>query len=230
MNIQILMLSVALSVSMGAKAANYYLDPAGSDTNPGTQAQPWQTIAKANNTLVAGDTVFLRAGTYTDQIRPVNNGTSDSARISYVAFGNGNVIIDNFGDQSSGSNYTVGGIALGGKSYVTVNGVNQYIRLNKSGCYNALANFTGANRTVINSVYLDGSNNTCGNMVFTAGYLYGTNIGSTQYNVLSNSYIRGISATANPRTREPKTILASQVMPITIYSMGIQSSLPRMLI
>lgn len=141
-------------------------------------------------------------GTYTDQIRPVNNGTSETARIKYVASGTGNVIIDNFGDTSSGASYTVGGIALGGKNYITVDGVNQRIRLSKSGCYNALGNITGANRVVINSVYFDGSNNTCNNMVFIAGYLYGSNVGATQYNVLSNSYFRGISATFNPRTED----------------------------
>lgn len=39
-------------------------------------------------------------------------------------------------------------------------------------------------------------------MVFIAGYLYGSNVGQTQYNVLSNSYLRGISATFNPRTED----------------------------
>lgn len=80
MNVQSIALTIALSISVCANAVDRYVSPTGSDTNPGTQAQPWQTIAKANNTLVAGDTVFILPGTYTDQIRPVNNGTSETAR------------------------------------------------------------------------------------------------------------------------------------------------------
>ena len=49
-------------------SAEYYIDqnnPSASDQNPGTISQPWRTITKANQTLVAGDTVYIRAGTYT---------------------------------------------------------------------------------------------------------------------------------------------------------------------
>lgn len=45
-------------------AKTYYVSPDGSDTNPGTQAQPWQTIQKAVKTVVAGDTVLVRGGEY----------------------------------------------------------------------------------------------------------------------------------------------------------------------
>ena len=37
---------------------------------------PWQSIGKANSTLVAGDTVYIRTGTYTETISPTNDGTS----------------------------------------------------------------------------------------------------------------------------------------------------------
>jgi Right handed beta helix region len=51
----------------GANAATgtvYYLSPAGSDSNPGTAAAPWQTLGKAFATLHAGDTALLASGTY----------------------------------------------------------------------------------------------------------------------------------------------------------------------
>ena len=41
----------------------YYVSPTGSDANPGTLAQPWQSLAKAN-TLQPGEILYLRAGTY----------------------------------------------------------------------------------------------------------------------------------------------------------------------
>jgi hypothetical protein len=39
-----------------------------SDNNPGTAAQPWKTIAKAAATVVAGDSVIVKAGTYNERI------------------------------------------------------------------------------------------------------------------------------------------------------------------
>jgi len=45
-------------------AATYYVSPSGADTNPGSFAQPWLNPQKAFNTLIAGDTVYFRGGTY----------------------------------------------------------------------------------------------------------------------------------------------------------------------
>jgi parallel beta-helix repeat protein len=45
-------------------AATYYVSTSGSDTNSGTQAQPWLTIQKAVKTVVAGDTIYVRGGQY----------------------------------------------------------------------------------------------------------------------------------------------------------------------
>jgi parallel beta-helix repeat protein len=42
----------------------YSVSTTGSDANPGTLARPWRTIAKAMATLTAGQTAFVRAGTY----------------------------------------------------------------------------------------------------------------------------------------------------------------------
>jgi hypothetical protein len=41
-----------------------YIAPNGNNANPGTEAEPWQTITKANQTLAAGDPVYIKAGTY----------------------------------------------------------------------------------------------------------------------------------------------------------------------
>ncbi len=52
------------------QGAVYYLSPTGSDSNTGTIESPWWTIDKAWTVIVAGDTIYLRGGTYiyTDQI------------------------------------------------------------------------------------------------------------------------------------------------------------------
>ncbi len=56
-------MSVALAVAATwfltttAFSATYHVSLSGNDTQAGTLSQPWRTIAKANNTLRAGDTV-----------------------------------------------------------------------------------------------------------------------------------------------------------------------------
>src|SRR5262245_19520342 len=86
------------------RAATYYVDathPAASDTNPGTEALPWRTLQRATypagTGIVAGDTVYVKNGTYTASgdscgsmgsipgFYPVNSGTA-SAPIAYRAY------------------------------------------------------------------------------------------------------------------------------------------------
>lgn len=60
-----------------AAGATYYVSPAGSDSNPGTEAAPWQTLTKAASSLQAGDTAIFEDGVYesSQTIRFANNGT-----------------------------------------------------------------------------------------------------------------------------------------------------------
>ena len=45
--------------------ATYYVATTGNDSNPGTEAEPFLTLQRANNALSAGDTVIVEDGTYT---------------------------------------------------------------------------------------------------------------------------------------------------------------------
>jgi len=58
------------------QGTTYYVAPDGDDSNPGTEAEPWQTIQKAADTLLAGDTVYIRAGTYSERVAPLNSGSA----------------------------------------------------------------------------------------------------------------------------------------------------------
>jgi len=49
---------------MTANASTYYMSPTGSNTNAGTFASPWANFEKVNSVVVAGDTVWVRGGTY----------------------------------------------------------------------------------------------------------------------------------------------------------------------
>ena len=47
-----------------SQAAEYYVSPSGSDSNPGTIAATLRYVAKGGQRAGAGDTVWLRGGTY----------------------------------------------------------------------------------------------------------------------------------------------------------------------
>jgi hypothetical protein len=59
-----LILLTALVAARSARAADYYVATTGSDSNAGTMASPFATLQKGVNTAVAGDTVYIRGGTY----------------------------------------------------------------------------------------------------------------------------------------------------------------------
>jgi hypothetical protein len=63
----------------------FYVSPAGSDTNPGTESQPWRTIQHAAETLQAGETVLIRAGEYSEWVRPQQSG-AEGKPITYAAY------------------------------------------------------------------------------------------------------------------------------------------------
>jgi len=115
-DIAFLLLISAFIIPSQVLAIEYYVDqnqPNANDQNPGTSALPWKTITKANQTLVAGDTVYIKAGTYTSYIAPNTSGFSAN-RITYRNYGTDIVTI-------SGTAYAV---YLNGKSYITVHGIH----------------------------------------------------------------------------------------------------------
>jgi len=81
---------------LARRGAVYYVAPTGSDSNPGTEAQPWRTIQKAAHTLVAGDTVYIKAGTYRERVVAQNSG-SPGHYITYAAYPGDTVTIDGTG-------------------------------------------------------------------------------------------------------------------------------------
>ena len=86
-------------------AATYYVAPpasGGNDSNPGSLASPYATIQRAANVAAAGDTVFIRAGTYRETITPANSGTV-GARIIYQNYNNESVTISGADVITSGS-------------------------------------------------------------------------------------------------------------------------------
>ncbi len=68
----------------------YYVAPDGNDSNPGTLALPWLTVAKINSTtLIAGQSVgFKSGGSWREVLTPGQSGSAGSP-IVYTSYGGG---------------------------------------------------------------------------------------------------------------------------------------------
>ena len=73
-----------LTYSPIAHAATYYVATSGSDSNPGSEAQPFRTIAYAVNKMVAGDTTYVKGGTYNEKKIWFGKSGTQSARITLM--------------------------------------------------------------------------------------------------------------------------------------------------
>jgi Right handed beta helix region len=143
----VLFLSSSLLFSVAAQAQTYYVSKSGSDSNVGSQAQPWLTIGHAAATATAGSTVLVGAGTYHESVTFGHSGTA-SAPIVFNGQG-GLAIVDGttgvpccttpsavssngfLGDNTQGLFNIVGTSAV--INYVTVEGftIQNYITSSK---------------------------------------------------------------------------------------------------
>jgi hypothetical protein len=205
-------LTVGLALLSGhVLAATYYVSPTGNDANPGTLTQPWRSIGKANQTLQAGDTALLRAGTYSDQIRPARSGTSDVARIVYQAYGDGDVILTNApGTMDPGE----GAIALGARNYVSVNGAapsdaagTQRIKVLPNVFVNSYGNMCGGSFNVIENTYMGSTTpSKSGNRGFSFCTNFWAGNYETKYNVFRGNHVIGSAAQSLPYTEDLITL------------------------
>ncbi len=104
-----LLIIIAFVTILQIQAKNYFIAPTGNDTTgTGTIDLPYRTIMKAHQSVVAGDTVFLRGGTYKMTEAQIalksgiyayvlnldKSGTSASKRICYWAYKNEKPVFD----------------------------------------------------------------------------------------------------------------------------------------
>lgn len=76
-----------LPVPIIAQAATYYVSLSGSDSNSGTSTSaPFQTFARAVKPLRAGDTLYIRGGTWTQQLDLMNTSGTSSAWIKIAGY------------------------------------------------------------------------------------------------------------------------------------------------
>ena len=80
-----------------AAGSTYYVSTSGSNSNPGTLAQPWKTIQKAANTVTQGDTVYIRGGTYNEKITFSNVQGTSSSWIKFAPYNSESVTVSGSG-------------------------------------------------------------------------------------------------------------------------------------
>ena len=128
-------------LASSAFASTYYVSTTGSDNNAGSYSAPFATLTKANAVVSAGDTVWIRGGTYypTDTtylksdamsagIVLSASGTSDDNRIHYLAYPDEQPVFD-FSKLKIGTAYSTNN---GADSIMYTNGIvirGSYIHL-----------------------------------------------------------------------------------------------------
>lgn len=76
---------IALLVCDIVIAKEYHVKPTGSDTADGSFERPFQTINKAAQKALPGDTITVHEGIYREWVNPLYGGTSNVKRILYRA-------------------------------------------------------------------------------------------------------------------------------------------------
>ena len=75
----------ALVFAIGARAANFFVNPGGNDAGPGAPSAPFRTIQQAADVAQPGDVITVQEGVYRERVSPPRGGESDQKRIVYQA-------------------------------------------------------------------------------------------------------------------------------------------------
>ncbi len=99
-----------------SSSKTYYVAKNGNNANLGTETQPWLTIQKAADTLVAGETVYVKEGTYYERVNVGNSGSAGKY-ITFAAYPGQIPIIDGTGLSGNGALFSIPN-----KRYIKVSG------------------------------------------------------------------------------------------------------------
>src|SRR5439155_3786087 len=109
-----------ITVSSVAVGATYYVSLTGSDSNPGSLSQPFATINHGVSVLRPGDTLYIRAGTYAEElVDAIPGGTSWTSPVTVAAYPGETVIIRPNSSSAEGILY----FAASSEKYIIVKGL-----------------------------------------------------------------------------------------------------------
>ncbi len=95
------MLLAPTAISAAAAPARvFYVAPSGADENPGTAEAPWATLQHAADTLLPGESVLVRGGTYHENV-VLHHGGAPGQPITFAVYPGEVVVLDGGGTLSS---------------------------------------------------------------------------------------------------------------------------------
>ncbi len=113
--------TLTLTVNAASTGSTFYVSTSGNDSNPGTLGSPWRTIQHAANSIHAGDTVDVFAGTYNESVTIAVSGSAAAGPVIFQNYPGQTAVVDGTGLAVSGSN-TQGLFNIEDESYVTIQG------------------------------------------------------------------------------------------------------------
>lgn len=118
-----IILAAALLPNTATYAATYYVATTGNNSNPGTSSLPWRTVAYATAKMVAGDTTYVRGGTYNEGVIRFSKSGTSSAPIKLLNVP-GQFPIINFIDKSQYHRIVIlnSGGSIKGIGWITIEG------------------------------------------------------------------------------------------------------------
>ncbi len=127
------------STEDAAKTAAFYVALDGSDANPGTNTAPWRTIQQAAVKAGPGDTVYIRAGSYREQVLLKRSGSKD-APITFASYPGETVVLDGKGFSLASKRQAL--FDTNSQSYIIIDGI-QVINADYFGIGNMAGEFSG---------------------------------------------------------------------------------------
>ncbi len=106
-------------VTMGA-GATYYVATTGNDNNNGSFGSPWRTIQHAANTAVAGNTVYVMGGVYSEIVTFPHSGSASAGYITFQSYPGQTATVDGTGLSVPGGQY--GLFTIQNQNYLAISG------------------------------------------------------------------------------------------------------------
>lgn len=101
------------------KCEEIYVAVNGSDENIGSRTEPFRTLKKASSVAVAGTTVYIREGTYKEQLVVQHDGET-SNEVIFKPYNNEKVILSGENIKSEEGDTSI--VTLENKSHITIEG------------------------------------------------------------------------------------------------------------
>ncbi|MEO7715593.1 MAG: right-handed parallel beta-helix repeat-containing protein [Capsulimonas sp.] len=106
-------------VRASAAGKTYYVSATGNNANAGTLALPFRNIQYAANLVAPGDTVYVRGGTYKEQVKIRRSGSAAGGYVSFRGYSGEVPAISGAGLSPNGQS---GLVDIANQSYVVVQG------------------------------------------------------------------------------------------------------------